>query len=67
VTCPVSVVGLGGVGKGAGDTGDVCVGEGVCEGDMAVPLPHADAKIRSGTTQPPRNLFIRASQLREDS
>jgi hypothetical protein len=58
VTCPVSDMGVGGVGEGAG-FGEA--GEG--EGNVAVLLPplHADANVRSRTTQPRLNIGISAS------
>jgi hypothetical protein len=58
MTCPVSDMGVGGVGEGAG-VGE-SVGEG--EGDVAVLLPllHADANVRNRTTQPRLNIGISA-------
>jgi hypothetical protein len=56
VTCPVSDMGVVGVGERAG------VGEGgEGEGDVAVLLPplHADANVRSRTTQPRLNVRAR--------
>ena len=63
MTCPVSDMGVCGVGEGAG-VGE-SVGEG--EGEVAVLLPllHADAKVRSRTMQPGLSIGISAPEWAE--
>lgn len=53
MTCPVSDMGVGGVGEGEGD------------GAVLLPLLHADANIRSSTTQPRLNIGISAPEWAE--